>query len=312
MSLADRTPPTPDEYACYRDRLNNWGRWGEDDELGTLNHITPEVRRAAARLVQEGRTISLGRPIDTHAGPRNPYPAHHFAAVGDAGGLADYVGLFFHGFSQSHIDALSHIPTADGQQFYNGRPRGEDHMPLGRTSSIDFWRAGIVTRGVLYDIPGLRGTDYVEPGRPVHGWELADAAERQGVEPRPGDAVCIRSGREAYTAARSDKRYFGTAAGVHASCLEYLYARDAALLCWDMLDAPEADQGIPNPMNIPTPVHLHCITIPYMGMPLVDNANFEELQQACGELSRWEFQYVVAPLIIEGGTGSPVNPLAIL
>jgi hypothetical protein len=135
MGLSDRTPPTPEEYAAFRERFSNWGRWGEDDELGTLNHVTPEVRRRAASLVVEGQSISLGRPVDTHAGPRNPYPAHHFAAVGDAGGLADYVGLFFHGFSQSHIDALSHIPSADGAAFYNGRRRGQNGMPEGQGSS---------------------------------------------------------------------------------------------------------------------------------------------------------------------------------
>jgi kynurenine formamidase len=311
MGLSDRTPPTPEEYAAFRERFSNWGRWGEDDELGTLNHVTPEVRRLAASLVVEGQSISLGRPVDTHAGPRNPYPAHHFAAVGDAGGLADYVGLFFHGFSQSHIDALSHIPSADGAAFYNGRRRGQNGMPEGQSSSIDFWRDGIVTRGVLYDVPRLRGEDFVAPGAPVHGWELVDAARAQGVEPRPGDAVLIHSGREAYFDAHPDELGWGAPAGVHASCLEFLYEHDASLLCWDFLDAPEADQGIPNPLPIETPVHLHCIAIPYMGMPLVDNARLDMLAKGCAERGRWEFQYVVAPLIIEGGTGSPVNPLAI-
>ena len=312
MGLADRTPPSAEEYAAYRERFSNWGRWGEDDELGTLNHITPAVRCAAAALVREGRTLSLGRPVDTHAGPANPYPAHHFMAAGDAGGLADYVGLFFHGFSQSHIDALSHIPTADAQAFYNGRPRGADGLPEGKTSSIDFWREGIVTRGVLYDVPRLRGCDYVEPGRPVHGWELQDAAAAQDVEACPGDAVLVRSGRDAYFAAHPGEARWGSPGGVHASCLEYLHEVDASLLCWDFLDAPERDQGIPNPMPIDTPVHVHCIAIPYMGMPLVDNANFEALAQACSELGRWEFLFVLAPLIIEGGTGSPVNPLVVL
>jgi len=312
MGLADRTPPSPEEYAAYRERLSNWGRWGEEDELGTLNHITPAVRRSAAALVREGRTLSLGRPVDTHAGPANPYPAHHFMAVGDAGGLADYVGLFFHGFSQSHVDALSHIPTADGKAFYNGRPRGADGLPEGTTSSIDFWREGVVTRGVLYDVPRLRGCEYVEAGRPVHGWELQDAAARQGVEARPGDAVLIRSGRDAYFRAHPDEAGWGSPGGVHASCLEYLHAVDAALLCWDFLDAPEADQGIPNPLPIDTPVHVHCIAIPYMGMPLVDNANFEALARTCEELGRWEFLFTLSPLIIEGGTGSPVNPLVVL
>ena len=78
MGLAERTPPTAEEYAAYRERFSNWGRWGADDELGTLNLVTDDVRRGAAALVQHGRTVSLARPLDTHAGPANPYPAHHF------------------------------------------------------------------------------------------------------------------------------------------------------------------------------------------------------------------------------------------
>ena len=93
MGLADRKPPTPQEYDAYRERFSNWGRWGSDDELGTLNFITPERRRAAAAEVTEGLSISLSRPLDTRASPANPYPAHHFVAVGESGGMLDkYIG----------------------------------------------------------------------------------------------------------------------------------------------------------------------------------------------------------------------------
>ena len=114
MGLSDRTPPTAEEYAAYRERFCNWGRWGDDDELGTLNHITPEARRAAAVLVQTGEAMSMSRPIDTHAGPANPYPAHHFVGAGDSGAMADYFGMFIHGFVQTHIDALCHLPVDGG------------------------------------------------------------------------------------------------------------------------------------------------------------------------------------------------------
>lgn len=311
MGLADRTPPSAQEYAEYRTRFCNWGRWGDDDELGTLNLVTPEVRAAAARLVREGHTVSLARPLDTHAGPANPYPAHHFVAIEGSGGMLDYVGCFVHGFTQTHIDALCHLSTLEGDVFWNGKPFGPPHMPLEHTGTIDFWRDGIVTRGVLYDIPRLRGTDYVEPGRPVHGWELADAAAAQGVEPRPGDAVIIRSGLEAYHAATGTRPAMGSAAGVHASCVEFLFETDAALLCWDQQDAPIDDQGIPNPVPIPIPLHVHHIVLPYMGMPIVDNCALDDLARACDTRGRYEFQLVIAPLVITRGTGSPVNPIAV-
>ncbi len=312
MGLKDRRPPSPEEYAAYRERFSNWGRWGENDEFGTLNFVTPAKRVEAASLVREGRSISLSRPLDTHASPANPYPAHHFVAVGDSGGMLDYFGLFIHGVTNTHIDAFCHLATEEGDTYYNGARMGPGHMPAARTGTIEHWRHGVVTRGVLYDIPRLRGADYVAPGEPVHGWELADAAAAQGVTPASGDAVLIRCGADAYFRQTGGPQSFAFPAGVHASAVEFLYETEAALLCWDFQDAPTADQGIPNPGGIPVPLHVHHILLPYMGMPIIDNADFEALSRACAGLGRWTFQFVTAPLVLEGGTGSPVNPLAVL
>ena len=234
--------------------------------------------------------------------------------VGDSGGVADYIGVFFHGFAQTHIDALSHIPTPEGE-FYNGRPvasmQGGLPFPAGNSGGIQHMRSAIVTRAVLYDIPRLRGVPYVDSGAPVQGWELLDAAKAQGVEPRPGDAVCIRSGRDEWLADHPDAGGWGVPAGVHASVCEFLHETDAAVLCWDMLDAPQPDQGLPNPIDIDSPVHVHCVAIPYMGLALVDNVDFRELSTTCAALGRYEFQLVVAPLVVENATGSPVNPIAV-
>ena len=123
------------EYDEYRRRYCNWGRWGDDDEFGTLNHVTPDVRRAAAALVTEGRAVSMARPLDTHASPANPYPAHTFVALEGSGGMLDYVGCFVHGFTQTHIDALCHLRTADGKTFWNGKPFGHSNMPLDHTGT---------------------------------------------------------------------------------------------------------------------------------------------------------------------------------
>ncbi|HPG27377.1 MAG: cyclase family protein [Spirochaetaceae bacterium] len=315
MSLADRTPPSPEEYLAYRERLSNWGRWGAEDELGTLNHLGAAERRRAAALVREGRTISLARPIDTRPSPLNPHPAQHMASVGAATGLADFLGLFFHGFAQTHIDALSHIPGAGGR-YFNDRPIGARTpalaMPEGTALGIQRLREGIVGRGVLYDIPRLRGTAYVDAGAPVHGWDLEDAARQAGFEPAAGDIVCLRSGRDEWLAAHPDWTGHSVPAGVHASVCEFLFDTRAAMLCWDMLDAPTEDQGIPNPLDIDTPVHVHCIVIPVMGMPLLDNADLRELAAACRALDRSEFLFCAAPLVLDGGTGSPINPIALL
>lgn len=312
MSLADRTGPTADEYAGWRKRFCNWGRWGADDELGTLNFVTAEVRAAAARLVESGVTVSMARPIDTFAGPANPYPAHHMIACEGSGGALDYVGLFIHGFTQTHIDSLCHLQTADGR-FWNDKPVAKSMMPAEHSGTIDFWRDGIATRGVLYDIPRLRGTEYVQPGEPVMGWELVDAAAAEGVvavAAAPDDDRIAGSGLDAL---HPDVRpSFGCPTGVHASAVEFLYETEASLLCWDWQDAPTDQQGIPNPATHPIPLHVHHLLIPYMGMPIIDNADLEDIAKACAAAGRWAFQFVCAPLVVPWGTGSPVNPLAVL
>ena len=312
MGLADRTPPTAEEYAQYPSRFSNWGRWGADDELGTLNFVTPDVRRAAAACVVDGRSVSCARPLDTAPGPANPYPARHMVNARTSGGMIDHLSVYIHGFTETHIDALCHLAVLDDDVTWNGKPLDAYHMPAEHTGTIDFWRDGIVTRGVLYDVPRFRGAEYVEPGAPVHGWELADVAAAQGVEPRPGDAVLVRSGFGRYLELTGERPGFGSPAGVHASCVEFLHDTDAAMLVWDMQDAPTADQGLPNPKGLPVPLHVHQILLPYMGMPILDNADFEALAAACAAAGRWAVQFVVAPLVLTGGTGSPVNPIAVL
>jgi len=315
-TTAKTTPPARvslQEFDQIYESVKNWGRWGDDDELGTLNLITPEVRAAAARLVESGRTVSMARPIDTFASPANPYPASHWIALEGSGGMADYVGLYIHGFTQTHIDSLCHLPTADGR-YWNGKPIGSRGMPATHSGTIDFWRDGILTRGVLYDIPRLRGTEYVQPGQPVMGWELSDAAAAEGVQPQAGDAVIVRSGRYRYDELHPDERpAFGCPTGVHASAVEFLYETDASLLCWDWQDAPTDQQGgVPNPAPYAIPLHVHHMVIPYMGMPIIDNADLEDIAKACNEAGRWVFEFVVAPLVVPWGTGSPVNPLAVM
>jgi len=303
MSLADRTPPTPEEYIAYKQRFSNWGRWGADDEFGTLNFIADDTRRGATALVQLGRSVSCANPLAVAPAPRNPNPAQHFMRFGPTGS-SDFVGVSYHGYVTTHIDALCHIWTGEWGDMYNGRSSA-DVTPTGsRSNSIDRWRDGIVTRGVLYDVPRFRGEPFVALDHPVHGWELADVAAAQGIGPRAGDAVLVRSGLDPFFAANEGYPHTAppSTPGVHASTLEFLHDTDAALLGWDLQEA--GGQGLP--ARIP----IHEVAIPYMGLPLLDNANFERLAEVCAELGRWEFLLVIAPLVVTGGTGSPVNPIA--
>ncbi|MCK9486901.1 MAG: cyclase family protein [Dehalococcoidia bacterium] len=309
MGMRDRTPTTAEEFEAYRTRLNNWGRWGPDDQLGTLNHISPEARQQAAALVREGRSVSCANPIATSAvvadERRNRQPADHRMNVGPAS-CGDYLGLYYHGFVNTHIDALCHIFTGPEGRLYNDRPSDLVTETGALTNSVEHWRDGIVTRGVLYDIPRLRGQAHVQHGEPVEGWDLEDWAKQVGITPRAGDAVLVRSGAEPFWDANPGfEMTFPplNTPGVGVSCLEFLHDTDASLLGWDLQEAggqPDYGERIP----------VHAIAIPHMGMPLLDNANFERLAEVCAETGRYEFLMVVAPLVVNGGTGSPVNPVA--
>jgi kynurenine formamidase len=307
MTLTERRPPTAEEFLEYKRRFNNWGRWGEDDQLGTLSHITPEARRAAASLVREGRTVSCANPLATRAvrpeEHRNPRPADHRMAVNPASS-GDYVGVSYHGFVNTHIDALCHVFTEPNGQLYNGRPASLVTEEGARANSVEHWRDGIVTRGILYDIPAMRGCEYVSLEEPVQGWDLEDFAREHGIEPRAGDAVLIRSACDPFWKANPEfqMQFPPNTPGVAASVLEFLYETDAALLGWDLQEA--AGQELPG--RIP----IHEVAIPHMGLPLLDNANFEQLSEVCAETGRYEFLLVIAPLVVIGGTGSPVNPIA--
>jgi kynurenine formamidase len=306
-TMPARPAPTPEEYAAYKDRFRNWGRWGEDDHLGTLNFITPQVRAAAAALVRSGQAVSCANPVATAAavpGHRNPQPADHRMMIGQ-GGCSDYIGVSYHGFVNTHIDSLCHICTSDGQLF-GGRPSSMITDAGAGALSVDRWRGGIVTRGVLYDVPRHRAVPHVTADAPVHAWELEDIAAAEGIAPRAGDAVLVRMGATAFWQANPEFSPAWSAPGLHASALEFLYANDAALLGWDLMEAPGQEEY--RAQSLP----IHSIAIPYMGLPLLDNANFDALSEACANAGRWEFMLVIAPLVVLGGTGSPVNPIAIV
>ena len=291
-----------------RDRAN-WGRWGDDDERGALNLVTDAKRVQAAQLVRSGRSVSLSHPITTDARANNPHPAQHYTKTSPrgSGGIAtDFYGFEYHGVTTTHLDALCHAWDDGGM--WQGRDPEVEFTPGGsRWGGIEHWSAGVVTRGVLLDVPRFRGEPYVTHERPVLGSELEAIAAAQGVTVTPGDAVFVYSGREAWDA---DKPVWGSEytptgqplrPGLHGSCLGFLRDHDCAVLGWDMLDAA------PNPWDIPWAVHGAIFAY---GMALIDNCALAPLSEACAEEDRFEFMLTVAPLVVPGGTGSPVNPLA--
>jgi kynurenine formamidase len=299
------------------DQVSNWGRWGADDERGTLNYLTPAHVAAAAKLATRGRQVSCARNFPVVPGLENPTPAlHHMVIGGDdpcAAGVPglecslDFIGIAYHGLASSHIDALCHV-FVEGKM-YNGFPAQDVRSTGARRNSIMAARDGIAGRGVLLDIPRLRGTDFVPPDKPVTAAEL-DAAEKvQGVRVGEGDILLISVGRDALRAhapLTSERPYF--LGGLDPDCVPWLHARKIAVLGSDAVHDPQ-----PSPRPIEDwPIPIHMCGLVAMGLHLLDNLYFVDLEKICAELSCWEFFFTVAPLRIEKGTGSPVNPIAIL
>lgn len=301
--MPEKPLPSEADVRGYFDQCSNWGRWGPDDSAGTVNLITPEKRREAAGLVRSGRAVSIAYPLNTQGGPGNWNPAQHYLRHTNDFAV-DYIGLLFHGYATTHVDALCHI-FWEGKM-YNGKPASDVTSIGAKSGAVDAWRTGITSRGVLIDIPRFRGEPFVALGKPVRAWEIEDAAAAQGSPLKPGDAVLIYSGRPAYHAANpSAVPGMPPSPGLHVDTVPYLKQMDAAILGWDQMDAsPSGYQVFPG-------LSVHVLTIVFAGMPLLDNAFLEPLAEACREENRWEFLLTINPLNVRGGTGSPVNPVAI-
>ncbi|MDP8922456.1 MAG: cyclase family protein, partial [Chloroflexota bacterium] len=272
--MPERPIPTKAEVESYfRDR-RNWGRWGPDDQVGAVNLITAEKRARAAAQVRSGRAVSLGRPFPKDPAPNNPAPAQHYMRLLDRGtgaAAVDYYGISYHGTASTHLDALCHVWDAHGM--WNGRrPEAEIGFEGARWGAVTSWSTGIVTRGVLLDVPRFRGEPFVTQERPIHGWELEDVAAAQGVALEPGDALVVHGGREAWDRANPTWGSGPVRPGLHASCLPFVRDGDAALLVWDMMDHQ------PNGYDLPWSVHGAIFAY---GVGLVDNALLEPLAAAC-------------------------------
>ena len=301
-----------DDVLDYLRNASNWGRWGDRGRAGAVNLITPEKRRQAAELVRTGQAVSLSRPWATEPSEENFRPAQRFTYtidefVGDWRSAHDYVGVAFHGLAHTHVDGLGHMWGPDGM--WDGRDPSVEVRGEGvQYGGIEEWANGLTTRGVLLDIPRLRNAPYVTFDEPVHGYELREAAEDQGVEVRPGDAVLVYSGREKF-AEDHDGRWAGHPdwpgrwPGLHASCLPFVRETDMAVLGWDMMDQ------WPNEYGLSMSVHAALF---YFGVALMDNALLQPLAQACAKEQRYEFMLTLNPLMIPGATGSPANPVALL
>ena len=188
------------EFKALFETVSNWGRWGEDDERGALNYLTPDRVAAAVRLVRSGETTTLSLPLNTKPGIDNPEPADHRMTMlndedigsGTLRFAKDYIGVDYHNDGHSHIDALCHV-AFDGS-LYNGKPSGSVTREGATVNAIDVVKDGIVGRGVLLDVPRLRGVPWLEPGEHIFSADLEEAERAQGVTVTEGDILLVRTG----------------------------------------------------------------------------------------------------------------------
>jgi len=289
--------------------LSNWGRWGKDDQMGAVNLITPAKRKQALASVKEGISISMAHPAEMEQAVDNPQPIiRKMTRVGvgqpttGTGGTGDTFFISYHGYIHTHMDTLCHFLYKG--KMYNGYSQDEVTENGAAKNSIINFRNGIITRGILMDIPRLKGVDYLEPGTRIYPEDL-DAWEKQAhIKVGPGDVVFIRTGRFARREAKGPWPVRDGLAGLYITCAKWLHSRDVAILGSDAAEdvLPSGVEGITQP--------IHELVLVAMGMPIFDNCDLEEIGREAAKRKRWDFLVTASPAAVPGATGSVLNPIA--
>ena len=309
--------PTEEQVLDWMDSLSNWGRWGDDDELGCLNLITPAKRQRAAALVREGINVSCARPIVTDISPDVSFQVQRYMVDSGEGrdtdsperqfnrqGAAEFIGMVFHGVTITHIDAMSHYSWKG--RMYNGQPASRVTSREGaQTHSIEAAQDGIVSRGVLLDIPKARGVPWLDPADPVMPEDLEAAERLQGVRVEEGDILLVRTGNYRLRLDRGAVPNTEPNTACQVACAPWFKERGVAMLGTDTPNDVRPTQYT----TVGSPLHTMCLVT--LGLWLIDNANLEELAEACQERNRYEFLLTLGPLRLRNVTGSPVNPIAL-
>ena len=306
-----------DELLTYFDKLSNWGRWGPDDRLGTLNLVTEETRRAAAQLIRDGQAVSLSRDLD----PKNPDPlgrgtvlqrytqtdeGSHLLGRDDmrVEAVREYVGVVAHG-SHTHLDGLAHF-SWNGKN-YNGFDASDTSSSSGaRSLSVHQASTGVITRGVLLDIAALHGVPWLAPDHAITTAELESAAQRQAVSVRSGDALLIHTGHLARVAAEGVGPQHAQP-GLVSTALPCLREWDISVMGMDGIQdiMPSGYAAL----DLWMPVHT--VSLVALGLWLIDNMELSELAAVCDAKKRWDFFFTMLPWRIVGVTSSIVNPVAL-
>lgn len=311
------------------DRFSNWGRWGPEDEKGTLNFLTKDHVLRASQMVKEGHVISMSVPFDEH-GPQtggfNRFNPIHLMTRDGSDAMADVLSRDFYsqlgpkaanfGAADDMVimplqcgtqwDSLAHIIFE--KKLYNGFSADQVSSKGAHKLAITNATDRMVGRGVLLDIPASKGLEFLDPGYAITGDDLESCAVKQGVEVGNGDFVMVRTGRMAVAKKEGWKDYSGgPCPGIGLDSVEWIHDKEITVLAtdtWGMEVLPNETPDMFQP--------LHVILIVYMGLWIGEIFDFEELAKACEERGRYEFMFCGPPLPISMAVASPLNPLAIL
>jgi kynurenine formamidase len=356
-SAAEKYPRnlTKEDVDRWMTELSNWGKWGKDDQAGTINLITPAKRKAAAALVKEGISVSASLDADLPkegstgvplggfgGGPRGGAPGQAGQGTPPAAGaspqsggrgpegrggafveratwslasrppgpeprplaayVVDTISVSYHGNNTTHLDALSHIYYQG--QIYNGYPQTSYTDRGAGKDDVMAFKNGIFTRGVLFDIPKLKGVAYLGDDEPVYPEDLEAWEKKASFRVESGDAMLVRTGRWLRVKEKGPLNLNVATPGLYASCCKWMRERGVAILGSDVVQdvRPSRVEGVNQP--------IHQIGLRAMGLPLIDNCILEDLSEAAGKRRRWTFLLTINPLRVPGATGGPVNPIA--
>jgi Putative cyclase len=315
--LAAAPPVSIEQVDKWETELSNWGKWGADDERGSLNYVTPQKTLEALRLAKAGVVVSLARFASLEKAADNfnfGETKHYMTNVSPRTGqplfALDGISYGIHDGTNSHLDALCHYALQRNGQavVFNGHPQNLDAEGC-RQDAIDRMGPGIVTRAVLVDLPLLKGVEYLEPGTPVLASDLEAWEKFANVKIGPGDAVLIRTGRWARRAKVGPWNVGREAAGLHASAMPWLHDRQISLLGSDGVNdvQPSGVTGRGEAAGRP----VHTLALAVMGVPLVDNGYFEDAAREAAARKQWAFLMTVQFTRLEHGTATNFNALGI-
>lgn len=303
---------TDDEIDRLFEEHNNWGRWGRDDQRGTLNLAGAKARTAAARLVSSGEAVPLSRRMDPRPGPHNARPVQHMMIELPTdqpdrarGTASDWFGVACHGFATTHVDSLCH-QSWRGRTFNGGDAASITARRGAPVGHLDALADGVFAPAILLDLPRSRGVRWLDPGDGLSGEDLDEAIRRSEAPHHVGDVVVISTGRDARAASQGEHDPVAEGnPGLLPSAIEWIDQWQPALLVTDV----QCDMMLPGSAPHPMPLHVLCLVA--MGVHLVDNARLDALSAHCVRHKRYRFAFSMNVVQIPHGTGAPVTPVAI-